>query len=79
MDLATGTGKSWVLYGLATIMLSAGFVDQVLVLVPSITIERELKNKFETFAADSKLNSCLSTPPPRIIAGDESVSKDVSV
>lgn len=75
LDLATGTGKSWVLYGLATIMLSAGFVDQVLVLVPSITIERELKNKFETFAADSKLNSCLSTPPPRIIAGDESVVK----
>lgn len=75
LDLATGTGKSWVLYGLATIMLSAGFVDQVLVLVPSITIERELKNKFETFAADNKLNSCLFTPPPRIIAGDESVVK----
>lgn len=75
LDLATGTGKSWVLYGLATIMLSAGFVDQVLVLVPSITIERELKNKFETFAADSKLNSCLFTTPPKIIAGDQSIVK----
>lgn len=75
LDLATGTGKSWVLYGIAAIMLSAGFADQVLVLVPSITIERELKNKFNTFATDSKLNSCLPTTPPKIIAGDESIVK----
>lgn len=75
IDLATGTGKSWVLYGLATIMLSAGFVDQVLVLVPSITIERELKSKFELFASESKLNDCLSSVPPKIIFGDESIVK----
>lgn len=75
LDLATGTGKSWVLYALATIMLSAGFVDQVLVLVPSITIERELKNKFETFASDSQLNDCLPSVPPKIIFGDESIVK----
>lgn len=75
IDLATGTGKSWVLYGLATIMLCAGFVDQVLVLVPSITIERELKDKFEAFAMDSKLNDCLSSVPPKIISGNESIVK----
>lgn len=75
LDIATGAGKSWVLYGIAAIMLSAGFVDQVLVLVPSITIERELKNKFEAFAMDSKLNDCLSSVPPKIIYGDESIVK----
>lgn len=75
IDLATGTGKSWVLYGLATIMISAGFVDHVLVLVPSITIERELKTKFKDFAEDSKLNSCLPSVPPKIIGGDESIIK----
>ena len=75
LDLATGTGKSWVLYALSTIMMSAGFVDQVLVLVPSITIERELKNKFETFASDSQLNDCLPSVPPKIIFGDESIVK----
>lgn len=75
LDLATGTGKSWVLYGIAAIMLSVGFVDQVLVLVPSITIERELKNKFEVLASDSKLNDCLPSVPPKIICGDESIVK----
>ena len=31
LDLATGTGKSYVLYGLAAIMLAEGKVDRVLV------------------------------------------------
>jgi type III restriction enzyme len=75
IDLATGTGKSWVLYGLATIMLSAGFVDQVLVLVPSITIERELMDKFKRFASDTTLNATLAHIPPKIINGTESIVK----
>ena len=66
IDLATGTGKSWVLYGIATIMLSAGFVDQVLVLVPSITIEGELKNKFENFASDPELNASINEPVEKV-------------
>lgn len=75
IDLATGTGKSWVLYGIATIMLTAGFVDQVLVLVPSVTIERELTNKFKNFASDHRLNSFLNSCPPQIINGNESIVK----
>ena len=39
LDLATGTGKSYVLYGLAAILLAEGAVDRVLVLCPSTTIE----------------------------------------
>ena len=39
VDLATGTGKSYVIYGIAQIMLGLGMVDKVLVLCPSLTIE----------------------------------------
>lgn len=46
IDLATGTGKSWVIYGVAQILLAEGFVEKVLILCPSLTIEEELKRKF---------------------------------
>jgi type III restriction enzyme len=59
IDLATGTGKSWVIYGVAMIMLAEGLVDKVLVLCPSLTIEEELKKKFEKFSGDSVLTKIL--------------------
>lgn len=59
IDLATGTGKSWVMYGVAQIMLCEGVVDYVLVLVPTITIEKQLKQKFKDFASDGKLKKTL--------------------
>ena len=46
LDLATGTGKSYVLYGIAAILLAEGAVDRVLVLCPSLTIEGGLTEKF---------------------------------
>ena len=46
IDLATGSGKSFVLYGIAQILLAIGLVKRVLLLCPSVTIERELRNKF---------------------------------
>jgi type III restriction enzyme len=49
IDLATGTGKSYAMYALATIALAEGLVDRVLVLCPSLTIEDALLDKFETF------------------------------
>ncbi|MEH7302258.1 DEAD/DEAH box helicase [Neobacillus drentensis] len=55
IDLATGTGKSYVIYGIAQIMLGLGLVDRVLVLCPSLTIEDELLKKFRTLAEDSTL------------------------
>jgi len=55
IDLATATGKSWVIYGVAQIMLAEGLVDKVLVLCPSLTIEEELKEKFEKFSGDAAL------------------------
>lgn len=46
VDLATGTGKSFVLFGVAHIMLLIGAIKRVLVLCPSLTIETELNKKF---------------------------------
>jgi type III restriction enzyme len=59
LDLATGTGKSWVIYGVAQIMLAEGLVDKILVLCPSLTIEEELKKKFEHFSGDTVLTKIL--------------------
>ena len=55
IDLATGTGKSYVIYGIAQIMLGLGFVDRVLVLCPSLTIEKGLLEKFNALSGDSSL------------------------
>ncbi len=75
IDLATASGKSWILYAIARIMLEEGLVDQVLVLVPSITIEGELTDKFKRFASNTNLNQTLKGIPPKIINGTESIVK----
>lgn len=55
IDLATGTGKSYVMYGIAQIMLGLGLVDRVLVLCPSLTIEEGLLEKFVNLSQDATL------------------------
>ncbi|GAG77954.1 unnamed protein product, partial [marine sediment metagenome] len=59
IDLATATGKSYVLYGIARIMFAEGVVDQVLVLCPSNTIETGLTEKFRSLSADGTLKDLL--------------------
>ncbi len=59
VELATGTGKSYVIYGLARILLAEGLVDKVLVLCPSLTIEEGLKDKFHILGADPNLNAIM--------------------
>ena len=59
IDLATGTGKSYVIYGIAQIMLGLGIVDKVLVLAPSLTIEAGLTEKFESLSGNSKLKKAI--------------------
>lgn len=77
LDLATGTGKSYVLYGIATILLAAGAVDRVLVLCPSLTIEAGLTDKFRELAGKSEFRDLL--PPnakittPGIIQASETI------
>ena len=59
IDLATGTGKSFVMYALAAIALAEGVVDRVLVLCPSLTIEEGLLEKFSTLAGNSELSGIM--------------------
>ena len=77
IDQATGTGKSYVLYGLAAILLAEGVVDRVLVLSPSNTIEAGLLGKFRELAACSDLHDLLpdeaKVRTPRIINASESI------
>ena len=77
IDMATGTGKSYVIYGLAAILLAEGIVNRVLVLCPSNTIEAGLMDKFRALAGNSDLRELL--PPaakvktPRIINASETI------
>lgn len=77
IDLATATGKSYVIYGLARIMLAAGVIDRVLVLCPSRTIEDGLTQKFRALSGDAALKELLPENSrirnPHIINGDESI------
>ncbi|WP_284653158.1 DEAD/DEAH box helicase family protein [Flavobacterium terrisoli] len=77
IDLATGTGKSYVMYGVAQIMLGLGLVERVLVLCPSLTIESGLIKKFETLASDATLLEALPEESifrnPSIKAGDVTI------
>ncbi len=59
LDLATATGKSYIIYGIAQILLCEGAVDQVLVLCPSNTIERGLTSKFKLLSGNAHLKSTL--------------------
>jgi type III restriction enzyme len=77
VDLATATGKSFVMYGIARIMLAHGAVDRVLVLCPSRTIEKGLTDKFRALSGDATLKALVPEGSrvrnPHIINGTESV------
>lgn len=77
IDLATGTGKSYVIYGIAQIMLGLGVVDKVLVLVPSLTIEAGLTEKFENLSGSSRLKKTIPESAkyknPRIVNANVTV------
>jgi type III restriction enzyme len=77
IDLATGTGKSYVIYGIAQIALGIGLVDKVLVLCPSLTIESGLKEKFAKLSGDDKIKFTLPEGAifknPRIIDANSTI------
>lgn len=84
LDLATGTGKSFIIYGIAQIALGLGLVNKVLVLCPSITIKDELTRKFIELATDSRLLNAIPRSThatnPRIINANETIrSGDICV
>lgn len=78
VDLATGTGKSFVMYALAAIALAEGIADRVLVLCPSLTIEEGLLEKFEMLAGDGELSGIMQeleakVAIPAIKRGNETI------
>ncbi len=77
IDQATGTGKSYILYGLAAILLAEGKVTRVLVLCPSNTIEDGLLRKFKELASKSDLRDSLPSDAviktPKIINASETI------
>ncbi len=80
LDLATGTGKSWVMYAVARVMLNEGAVDRVLVLAPSLTIEAGLLEKFTALTADGDLTDLLPLrsgghPVPAIVDAGATVQQ----
>ncbi len=79
LEHATATGKSYVMYGIARLMLAEGAVDQVLVLCPSNTIEAGLTEKFRTLSADKALKDLLPHSShilnPRIINASNTIQK----
>ena len=77
IDLATGTGKSYVIYGIAQIMLGLGLIDKVLVLCPSITIESGLKEKFEGLSGDSRLKE--SIPDNAVLKNPRIIDANITI
>ncbi|MFZ6016995.1 MAG: DEAD/DEAH box helicase [Nitrospirota bacterium] len=79
LEHATATGKSYVMYGIARLMLAEGAVNQVLVLCPSNTIETGLTGKFRTLSADKTLKDLLPEDSkitnPRIINASNTIQK----
>ncbi|KHL02378.1 hypothetical protein LK10_12895 [Sinomonas humi] len=77
IDLATGTGKSYVIYAVATILLAEGIVDRVLVLCPSLTIEAGLREKFLELAGSEPLRAMMPAESlfasPSIVTGSETI------
>ena len=80
IDLATGTGKSYAMYGLAAVALAEGFVDRVLVLCPSLTIEDGLLKKFTALTGNSELTMIMrelgaNVATPGIKRGNQTVQR----
>jgi len=77
IDLATATGKSYVIYGISQIMLGLGLVDKVLVLCPSLTIESGLKEKFEALSGSSRIKASIPKSAkyknPRIVDANSTI------
>lgn len=77
IDLATGTGKSYAIYGIAQIALGLGLVKRVLVLCPTLTIENALMQKIETLSSDARLKALIPEDAicknPRVISANDTV------
>lgn len=80
IDLATGTGKSYVIFAVANILLTIGFVDRVLILCPSTTIEAGLNEKFRELLSREDLRNLIPNKYPnssfRLVDGNTTIQKN---
>lgn len=67
LDLATGSGKSYLMFALSQIMLCEGRVNRILVLCPSLTIEDGLTKKFNDLNSRNDLLVLLRSVNPGFI------------
>jgi len=67
LDLATGSGKSYLMFALSQIALCEGLVNRVLVLCPSLTIEEGLTGKFNDLNSRSDLLVLLRSVNPNFV------------
>lgn len=70
LDLATGSGKSFLMFGIAQVMLCEGAVDKVLVLCPSLTIEEGLTEKFKDLNSRKDLVDILRAINPDYVQSE---------
>lgn len=70
MDLATGSGKSFLMFGIAQVMLCEGAIDKVLVLCPSLTIEEGLTEKFKDLNNRKELVDILRAINPEYVQSE---------
>jgi type III restriction enzyme len=67
LDLATGSGKSYLLFAITQLALCEEIVDRVLVLCPSLTIEEGLTDKFNHLNSNGALLAILRSINPDFI------------
>ena len=67
LDLATGSGKSYLMFAISQIALCEGLVNRVLVLSPSLTIEEGLTGKFNDLNSRGDLLNLIHAVNPRFI------------
>jgi type III restriction enzyme len=85
MDLATGSGKSFLMFGISQLMLCEEAIDKVLVLCPSLTIEEGLTEKFKTLNSSKDLFDILKAINPKYIqpeiknASETILSNDICI
>ncbi|MDR1939765.1 MAG: DEAD/DEAH box helicase family protein [Clostridiales bacterium] len=80
IDMATGSGKSYVIFGVAHIAMILGLVKRALVLCPSPTIADGLTEKFQSLITNGGLINAIpkkyTTLPIRIIDANSTVQEN---
>lgn len=64
MDMVTGSGKTYVMFGISIIALSQGWADRILILGPSTTVESGTRKKFLAMLSNQVLKALIPSNAP---------------